>query len=117
MKLGDLLQNHTGSTKGIFVTLMGWAGASQLPGVQKIIQPLMTRHPHLDTLLWSATAAGFLLLNPRVQKKVQSLTGIDLAAEQQKLEQSKQNIESVQADFKQAGLKASEAMPQEKKKP
>jgi hypothetical protein len=111
----ELLKSHTNSAKGIFVTLMGWAGASQLPGVQKIIQPLIARHPHLDTLVWSLTAVGFLLLNPRVQGRVKTLTGIDLAAEEQKLEQSKQNIQSVQADLKQAGQQANKAMPQEKK--
>lgn len=113
----DLIKGHTNTAKGLLLTLMGWAGASQLPGVQKIIQPLVARHPHLDTLIWSFTAAGFLLFNPRVQAKVQSLTGIDLAAEQTKLEQSKQNIQSVQADLQQAGKQATNAMQPGAKKP
>lgn len=115
MGLAKYIADHTNSTKGIFVALMGWAGAAQLPGAQRIIRPMLEKHPRLAPVLWSLTAAGFLLLNPRVQARLKALTGIDLEAEQKKLAESQQNIQQVRQDLKNAGQQAKGAMPDGRK--
>lgn len=115
--LMNYLKSHSAATHGILVALLGLGGASQLPFGQTILHQITTNHPRIAPLLTALVGIGFLLMNPNVEAKIEAKTGINLAADQAKLQQSKENIAEVQADLKAATAKADEATGVPPKKP
>src|SRR5215470_16804560 len=112
----NLISSHTSSTKTILVGLLGWAGVSQAPGVQSHLREFLERHPRLTPIMWSITAIAFLLTQPKIQARIEAATGIDLAQEQAKLDESKEKISEVQKDMKAAAEQARQTLPTPKKK-
>jgi uncharacterized membrane protein (DUF106 family) len=115
--LSKYLATHTHTTHAVLVGLVAWAGVAELPGVQRVLKPLLENHPRLSPIMWVITSLGFLLLNPKVQARMKEKYGIDLAQEQKRLEESKQKIQEVQQDMKQAGAQASAAMKKPEEEP
>jgi hypothetical protein len=107
--LADYLKGHSSITHAMLVGLLALGGASQLPFGQKVLQRIETRHPRIEPLITILVVMGIVLLNPKVQAKIEAETGINLAADQAKLQQSKQNIAEVQADLQAAKKKAEQA--------
>ena len=107
--LANYLKTHSAITHGILVGLLGLGACSQLPFGQQILHSIATNHPRIAPLITTLVGMGFVLMNPKVQAKIEARTGIDLAADQAKLQQSKQNIAEVQADLQSAKTQAAQA--------
>jgi thiol:disulfide interchange protein len=107
--LVNYLKGHSGITHGILAGLLGLGFASQLPFGQTFINNVVDKHPHIAPLVSMLVGIGFLLMNPKVQAKIESVTGIDLSVDEAKLQQSKENIQQVQQDLQQAKAQAAQA--------
>jgi hypothetical protein len=108
----NYLKGHTAITHAFLVSLLALAGGSQLPMGQSILHTITTNHPRIAPLITTFIGIGFLLLNPSVDAKIKSATGIDLTVDEAKLQQSKQNITEVQQDLAQAKAQAAQAVGQ-----
>lgn len=110
--LTDYLKGHTAVTHAVLVALLALGGASQLPFGQSMLHTITEHHPRIAPLITMLVGIGFLLMNPKVQARIETATGIDLSVDQAKLQQSKENIAQVQADLQQAQAKAAQATGQ-----
>lgn len=108
------IKGHTAVTHGILLALLALGGASQLPFGQALVHRLIENHPRIEPIITVLVAIGFLLLNPSVQTGIKSATGIDLAVDEAKLQQSKEKIQEVQTDLAQAHAQAAQVTGQPK---
>lgn len=106
------IKSHTGWTHALLVGLLGLGGVAQLPFGQSMLHSITEHHPRLTPIITTLVAIGFLLFNPKVQAKIQSVTGIDLSVDEAKLQQSKENIQQVQQDLAQAKGEVAQAKQQ-----
>jgi len=114
MKIADVVNKHTNATKALFGVVIGVAIFAQFPLGERLMRSAAQSHPHLSSLLTLLVGAGFLLMRPNVQAKIKSATGIDLAAEQSKLQQQGENLQKAKQEFQQAAQQGTQAIDKAK---
>ena len=98
------------------MSVIGMAGASELPWGQKFIKNVVDAHPRIEPIVTGIIMLGFLLLNPKVQALLKK-KGIDVSADAAAVAEQKQNLAETHSAVDSARAQAAKAMDEHERKP